>query len=120
MSVRTEVAAALVLPNQYRVIPFQAGLDRIEVGKVVVILYRATVRPAPQHQAIVNELEAWVLIPKVKPGDADEALDDALDVVLAAIDTAPGLLWTDAERGVWDDTYPGYKITLTVTTSKEL
>lgn len=120
MTVRSEIADALDLPDTYRVIDYQTGLDRIEVGQVVVMLYRETVRPAPQHQALDNELSAWVLIPNQRAGTSDDVLDDALDVVLDAIDRVEPVLWTTAERGVWGDTYPGYRITLNAITSKEI
>lgn len=119
MSARTDLVEALVLPKEYRVIGYQTSLDRIEVGAVVVMVYRDSVRPATQHQATTSEMSVWAITPRLNPGTADDDLDDALDVVIAALDAIPGVLWTDAERGVWADVYHGYKITLTLTTSKE-
>lgn len=62
-----------------------------------------------------------VLIPtRSGPGSADDELDDLLEDVLHALDNAPDLTWTRAERGTYQDTtYPAYEVTLSVPFKKE-
>lgn len=120
MSIRTDVLAALALPpSRFRCLPNATPPDRIEVGKIVVMVYRTALEPAPQHGVRVNALDLWLLTPKesLAPDGADDDLDDALDQVLAAIDAAPQLTWSTAERGVWEDSAHGYKITLSIPTT---
>jgi hypothetical protein len=55
-------------------------------------------------------------------GDADVELDDALEDLLHAIDTAPpGKLprWSSAKRGTYEDVAPAYEVTLTQTSVKK-
>lgn len=54
--------------------------------------------------------DVWVTTPKVEPGPADVEVDDTLGRVLDALDTLPRSTWTTAERGVWQETYPGYRV----------
>jgi hypothetical protein len=58
---------------------------------------------------------------RTDPGGADDALDDLLVLLLAALDTVPLLEWPEAERGVYgDQEYPAYLVTINVNTTKEV
>lgn len=119
-TVRAQLAAHLndALPTIYRVLDHAVGLDRIEAGRVVVIVYRQTVRPGAQFDRLTNDMRVWVLVPNADPARADDVLDPALDEVLAALDTTTLTTWEEAERGVFDETFIGYQITCTTNTRK--
>lgn len=58
-------------------------------------------------------LTIWVLTAKDHPEQVDDDLDDLLTEVLAVLQPLTWLMWTEAERGVLADTFPGYQITAT-------
>lgn len=73
-----------------------------------------------------NPLHAWtwtfvleVLVPFEDPKRAERELDQLLGKVLDAIDTAPGLTWTTAERGLYADRRHKFDVTVTATFEKE-
>lgn len=125
MTVRSDLAAALKdeLPNVYRIIPYAKNLDRIDKGRPIVMLYRESVEPSatlPAHH-LTNTITVWILHPEVKPGDVDDALDNSLDIVIAALDATRLTTWSRAERGLWgDDEYNGFKITCETHSEKEI
>lgn len=121
-TVRAMVAADLerILPDNYRVIPYAKSVDRVEKGKPVLVLYRESVEQGATHSGLINQLTLWVLHPELAPGAVDDALDDSLDIVIAAIDESTLTVWTRAERGTFDDTYPSFKVTLETYSQKEL
>lgn len=120
MRAREQVAAALAngLPTNYRVIDHSDSLDRIEAREVVVMVYQNRLRPHLSSDRRMVDLDVWVLVPHLDPGPADDAADDALDVVTGALDAVPFATWTEAERGVFSESFHGYKITVTATTTK--
>lgn len=61
---------------------------------------------------VVVEIDAHVSVPNVDDGKggADDALDAALSEVLAAVDTIPRTSWTTADRGVFLDSVPAYRV----------
>lgn len=123
MTVRSDLAAALadVLPDNYRLVPYAKSLDRVDKGRPVVMVYRASVAPSPTaFQALDNEMIVWIIHPELNPGEVDDALDDSLDVVLAALDLTRLTTWSRAERTAFDETFPGYRVTCQTTSSKEL
>ena len=78
----------------------------------VVLWQSATTRRDEFDGARVDvEFEAWVLVPQEDPDAAETALDDALGQVLAAWQGVAWCTWDRAERGVYDNTWQGYRIT---------
>lgn len=65
-----------------------------------------------------NTLQRSILVFVVSrlntPGAADDNLETLTEEVLAALDAATFLMWTDAERVAYLDSFPAYKITLTM------
>lgn len=121
MTVRSEILAMLDLPtNRFTTGDTARTPEVIPTGKCHVLVYRSSVAVAPQHGMRLNEVELWILTPKLnlEPRGADDDLDAALDVVLDAIDDAEQLTWSLAERSVWDDALHGYKINLSVPTTR--
>ena len=56
------------------------------------------------------KLDLWIATGKTDPRPADVEVDAVLGRVLDALDVLPRGSWTTAERGVWQDTYPGYRV----------
>lgn len=120
MSIRADVLALLDLPtSRFRLIPNAMPPDRIEAGKVALLVARTSLVPAPQHGRRTNTLSLWLLTPKesLAQDGADDDLDAALDQVLDAIDATASLTWSTAERSVWEDVAHGYNITISLTTT---
>lgn len=119
MTVRSDIVAMLNLPANRFVVSDQARTPEfIATGKVHVLVYRQTVTAGPQHGMRLNEVELWILTPKLNLEEkgADDDLDAALTNVLDAIDNTEQLTWSTAERAVWDDALHGYRISLSVPT----
>lgn len=116
MSPRTEVATALSLGLEgFQVIPTIRALDGLNGPAVLVIRETVTNRTIHDDHA----LAVWVLDPHQDPTQAEDPLDGWLDAVLAVLDAHPNLVWSTAERSLYADTWQGYRITVTVSTSKE-
>ena len=112
MSLRTEVVAALKreLPTSYAV----TGLRTMDsVTKKTLLVYQESVQPVALFEPRVTaRLAVWILVPQTQPGPADDALDDALTDVLGVIHGMGQVAWESAERGVLEESWHGYKVTV--------
>lgn len=109
--VRADVAAAIAaaLPD-VDVIAYPRSADVPNARRVV--LATASVEPAGVACAWRTvKVDAWCVTPYTDPGPADDDLEDLLAGVLDALDAA-GMEWTNAERGVWLDTYAAFRVTI--------
>lgn len=111
-SPRRALTAALkaALPK-WQVTGYPHEFDRIT--KPTVMVWTDSLEPASQvgRNRIVATLSLWVLTPVVKPGLADDELEELLLDVLAVLHEQTWLDWTGAERGVLQDTINGYRLT---------
>ena len=123
MSVRSEVADALrpLLPTNMRIIDVPRSLDGLDANRPVVLLYRDRLEKAPNAQgAYFSTVSLWVITPNIDTLRAEDALDTALDDVIAALDTIVWANWRTAERSIFGDAQaPAYRIDLQVATTKE-
>jgi hypothetical protein len=123
MSVRSEVADALrpLLPTNMRIIDVPRSLDGLDANRPVVLLYRDRLEKAPNAQgAYFSTITLWVITPNIDTLRAEDALDTALDDVIAALDTIVWANWRTAERSIFGDAQaPAYRIDLQVATTKE-
>lgn len=114
MSARTELAAALTaaLPT-YRVLGYAADLDAVARPTVLVWADKIVRRPEWASGLFEFTLMMWVLVGTEDPARADDALDDALEDVLGALQPIGWVQWSGAERGVLRDAFHGWQITVT-------
>ena len=109
-SVRVELGKALraALPKTWAVFPDFANTD--EPTKKTLMLNRTSISrdDAPQGMYL-NTYTLFVIVPMNKDQDY---LDDALDEVLAVLDEDLKTRWTDAKRGLFENAFPSYEITL--------
>lgn len=106
MSARTDLVAALVeaLPaDRYRVVGSPDCPDQVDPGVFAVRAWASKLSPQAQSGAVQIDVTVWVLTGKQTPGDADDALDEASDAVLAALYALTWLTPPTAERGVMAD-----------------
>lgn len=114
---RKELAADLksTLGKGWAVAPSSGSIDDPRVPTVVVSHRRVQKLP----QAPLGRLDHSFELLLVAPQRADDdALDDWLTAVLVALDTLR-VLWTVAERGTFEQTYPCYRITLTTNSKRK-
>jgi len=111
-----------LLPSDWRLIPYATNLDTI--SRPVVMLRLKTIEKLAQaplsHRTATFTLT--VIEPRTEPGPADDALDDKLIDLLAAIDDfGAGLTWSTATSVVWGDpaSNPAYDIELQLPYAKE-
>lgn len=114
MSARTDLAAALTtaLPA-FRVSGFNDQIDA--VVRPTVMLWQSSLERLEQigHDRLRVTLDLWVLTGREDPEKADDALDDAMELVVAALLPLTWVDWTNAERGVFLERFHGYKLTVT-------
>jgi len=122
MSVRSELAAALkpLLPASVKIIDVPRSIDGMEAKRPVVLLYRESRAKAPNAMGdYFDTFALYVVTPGVDVRRSEDALDDALDAVVDALDQIKWLQWTSAERSIFGDNQaPAYKITLTIVYNK--
>lgn len=116
---RAMVTAALTaaLPATWRVMPYARNIDPPQV--VTAMVRMDEVVPSPGRAVGWRDYTAGLILvaPMTDPtGPADDQVDDALEQVLAALDTDEVLTWTRAARGVYgDQEQPSYEVTTTAT-----
>lgn len=77
-----------------------------------VVIGTAKVEPAGVACAWrTASFDVWCVSPYSDPGPADDDLEQLLSDVLDVLDAA-GVEWTTAERGVWVETYPAFRVTI--------
>lgn len=116
--------------RKYRILD-PVGLQKVQAGNPVVMVVRVQIEPAPTAPTghYRQEFDIWVIEPKQLA--AEDALDDALEDVITAIDGGGGkdpLLWVafeSAERSVYTlnteppINHPAYRIRAVGVTKRE-
>lgn len=118
---RTEVAELLTaaLPASWLVEDTIHDLDGVEPDQPVLMVGASSVTPHGVLGLRTYALRLVLVEPSTDPGDADDAIDSRLTVLLDVLDEVPLLAWTNAERATFADTWPAYEVTATVTATKE-
>ena len=113
MSARTDLAEALqaALPS-FRVMGFNDQLEA--VARPTVMLWQSSVERFDQisqgHLKVT--LNLWVLTGRENPEKADDQLDESFEAVIAALLPLQWLDWTTATRGIWQEKFHGYNLTV--------
>lgn len=115
MSARTRLAEALTgaLGGGYRVIAAAVDLDSVTGPTVLTWASRFERAPRLGFSMFTVTLETWVVVPGERVEAADDALDDAFEDLLAALQPLEWVQWESAERGLLYDRFHGWKITAT-------
>lgn len=118
-SPRVALAEALVgvLPPEWDVRTDLRPVDGIEAPTLLV--WTASVTPGPTRGLRTYSLRITLLSPRQDPQEVDDDLDDLLPVLLAAVEGLDPVTWSDAERGVWADTYHSITLTVSVPARKD-
>jgi hypothetical protein len=88
--------------------PYSQPVERVDTHTVIV----STAKVVPASVAVPGRtltLELWLISPATEVGVSDDALEDALEAVLAVLD-ANAVEWTNAEPAVWRDIHPAFRI----------
>lgn len=128
MSARKDLADLLrpLLPNPapegtWSLYDYPKALDSLDPDQVAVIFetWKATPHAIPGRQ--VTEFTVALVVAATDPEHADDALDDAVIVLIDVLDQVAGrhlVNWTDATRGTYRDQYPAYLVTVTTDTQE--
>lgn len=109
MSARTRLVDALAAglgdtpERRYRVIGAPDVPAAIAPKTFELRVWQTEVTPGPALGSLLLPLTLWVCTGATRPGDADDALDGALDEVLSVLHPLEWVRWTRAERGVFDN-----------------
>lgn len=117
-NLRADVTAQIkaLAPKRWVFIPYQKAVEPIKVPTVMLSLQNYKRHPQagfnPNMRQVTYEL--LLMEPTQDPGKSDDALDDELIDLLAAIDQIEGIDWDTAQRGLDPSAqYPAYIITIT-------
>jgi hypothetical protein len=110
-----EIAANLSKP--IRVIPYASDLDALN-DPVIMLERRVQRKAANAIGAWLVEFNVHVISPVISRETADDALDDALDITLLALDKISWCSWTEATRAVFVSTFPSFIITVVTVTER--
>lgn len=120
MSARSEVADFLTghLPEAWRVYPYGRDLDGIGRNPVVMVEQK-TVSPGAAWGLWAIALEVSVIVGGDDPATVEDALEDALAQLLEALGDLPALSMSAATRGVVQESFAAYSVTVEFQNPKE-
>lgn len=120
MSVRSEVADFLTerLPAAWTVLAFGRDLDGVGRNPVVMVEQKS-VSPGAAWGLWAIALEVSVVVGGEDPSKVEDALEDALGQLLDALGDLPALSMSAATRGVVQEAFAAYSVTVEVQNSKE-
>lgn len=113
-----DAALSPLLPATWKIIPFQKELSTFTAPVVILKQSAITRLPEAPEGAHVVEFTVTVASPHVDREKAEDQLDDNVNALIHAIDTL-GIGWTRADKVAIDNTYIGWDINLSVTSTKE-
>lgn len=118
---RTEVTELLRagLPAAWQVDDHVHDVEGMHPDTPLVMVGTSSLAPHEVLGLRTYTLRVVLVEPSTDPGDADDALDSRLDVLLDVLDKLPLLAWSSAERATFTDTWPAYEVALSVTATKE-
>lgn len=106
-----------LLPYGWRIAP---SLPET-LKSVTVVFTQKTITKLQQAPSghLSNEILITVIDPHSDPVRAENALDDSVLELVTALDSLPGLTWSEARKVIVSDTYLGWDITTNVISRKE-
>lgn len=119
MSARKDLAAALrpLVPREWAILDADRNLD--EQNVIALLVSQRTIAPAPNAAGThLATLRVYVIDPHEDPDAAEDALDDAVETVCFGLDTIDALLWTTAEKVIYQGRR-AYQITVQAFTHRK-
>ncbi len=119
MSIRQQLTADLkkALPKGYRLINHQDTVDALSGTLVVLKQQSVTKEPSAPQGTYRFSYVATVVTPNDDLSKAEDSLDDNLADVLFALDGLSYVLWTEAQKVNFNESYLAYDINLSVLTT---
>lgn len=113
MTARTDLIADLKrhLPRGSKVIGYEP--DSVTEPTHLVFLESITRPDQLGLHRLQIDFGIWLLVGSENPEKASDQADDALMELLGALQGIDQLWWSSAERGVYDEKWHGYKLTVT-------
>jgi hypothetical protein len=101
---------AAILGDAIDIAPTQALAQPVQRPLLLISLPRIAA-PTVACPARSGQFELWIVTPMIdQDGNADDDVDQACAAVLDALDSLPVTSWSTADRTVWLDRQPAYKI----------
>jgi hypothetical protein len=121
MSARQDLIDLLipVLPDEWDLYAYPANVDAIETGTTVLMVDSYAEQAEPVRGLRAHTITLVLVVPFTVGPDADDALDDAWDVLRPELNAFAGgslIHWTDATRSTFNTTYPAFTIPVTMKT----
>jgi hypothetical protein len=116
-SLRAQIKAALkpLLPNSWDIYDYETD-PTVETRPALVIRSRSiTQTPAAPGSSYTVSFVLSLYEPKTDPSTREDALEEKLSLLTAALADLPGLVWTSADKALApDNSHLIYDIALTV------
>jgi hypothetical protein len=81
-------------------------------GKAQVAVWRESIKP--NQNSLESSMTVQILCNSGDSPSFEEDLEGVLDQVILSIERIPGVLWTEAVKGIYDEKYFGYQLTVTL------
>jgi hypothetical protein len=109
---------APLLPRGWQIVPYADNVDTL--SRPVVMLQQKRITPSANTPMGRHSVEFSVILlsPSTDVRKAEDDLDEQVDLLLYALEDLPTLVWTNAERAVFDGVH-GWDITLTLDTLRK-
>ena len=89
----------------------------------VVVIRQTSLKRTPGAPRLYQDVTLLVALvePGLDPAKVEDALDTDLDTLVDVLESVPmpGLIWTSADRALYDDRFNGYDIAVTITTERD-
>lgn len=108
-----------ILPKGWRVVPYGTDLDVLSTP--VVMIQQSRIKPSNHSPLGRHSVEFTVTLidPSQDERLAEDHLDDQIDTLLYALETFGELVWTDAQRVLFQTTYNAWEISITLDTLRK-
>ncbi|GAB2474400.1 hypothetical protein [Xylanimonas ulmi] len=114
MNVRTQLSNDLKAAlSGFRVVGYNTQIDPPTKPTVMLWASQMVKGETLKRPMVTVTFDIWVLVGQENTGAADNALDAALEKVLAALQPLGWVDWTTAERGIFADALHGWRVTAT-------
>jgi hypothetical protein len=118
--IKAQVEPLLPAKRKWRVIPYQDNLDVVDAPTAMFKIKTIVRTPeAPRNNHTVTFVMT-VIEPTADSKRGEDLLGVDIDDFLFALDTVKNLVWTKAERVVYNASNPAYDIDIEVVTQKEV
>jgi hypothetical protein len=106
-----------LLPAAWKIVPYQRNLDTLDT--TIVMFKQAAIRPLPAAPIRLLQVDMTITVISARSDlpRAEDELDDDTLALCVALDEL-GILWTEANKVLWNDQHLAWDIAVQLEASK--